>query len=172
MRRKTIIITGSQNSGKTTFVVKLVRALARRGIRVGTIKHASHGFHLDKKGKDSCRHFNAGARSAMVVSRDGFALFQRGTYRRPSIPAIVRRYFPDADLVIIEGFKFEPLPVFEVYRSGIPLYVKFGLEPAALISDSPPPDWKGPLFRRNDVAGVIRFIKRIVASPLFRGRHQ
>ena len=43
-------IVGRSQSGKTTFIEKLIPELKKRGYRIGTIKHAHHGFDIDKSG--------------------------------------------------------------------------------------------------------------------------
>ena len=63
-----VSVVGYSGSGKTTFIVKLVPELTRRGIRVGTIKHDVHGFEMDREGKDSYRHKKAGARISVISS--------------------------------------------------------------------------------------------------------
>ena len=55
-----VTITGSSGSGKTTFVERVLPALRDRGLSVGTVKHASHGFTADRPGSDSARHAAAG----------------------------------------------------------------------------------------------------------------
>ena len=48
-----VSIVGKSDSGKTTFIEKLVPQLVRLGCRVGTVKHDVHGFDIDHPGKDS-----------------------------------------------------------------------------------------------------------------------
>ena len=56
-----ITVVGFSDAGKTTIIEKLVPELKQRGYRVGTVKHAAHGFAVDREGKDSWRHQQAGA---------------------------------------------------------------------------------------------------------------
>ena len=56
-----ISIVGKSDSGKTTLIEKLVPVLTKRGYRVATVKHDVHGFEVDREGKDSWRHKQAGA---------------------------------------------------------------------------------------------------------------
>ncbi len=65
-----VSIVGTSGSGKTTLLEKLIPELKRRGYRIGTIKHAQHGFSLGAKGKDSRRHREAGA-DTVIVSAPG-----------------------------------------------------------------------------------------------------
>jgi molybdopterin-guanine dinucleotide biosynthesis protein B len=59
---------GWSGSGKTTLVEKLIPRFTARGLRVSVIKHAHHGFDLDKPGKDSWRHREAGAPQVLMLS--------------------------------------------------------------------------------------------------------
>src|SRR4030042_6379079 len=61
-------IVGKSEAGKTTLIEKLLPCLVRRGIKVGTIKHDVHGFTMDKEGKDSYRHKQAGAHTTVISS--------------------------------------------------------------------------------------------------------
>lgn len=54
-------IAGWKNSGKTTLVEALVAIFSARGLAVSTVKHAHHEFDIDRPGKDSHRHRQAGA---------------------------------------------------------------------------------------------------------------
>ena len=56
-----VVLAGTSGTGKTTFLEKLIRELKRRNITVGTIKHHDHDFDIDKPGKDTWRHAQAGA---------------------------------------------------------------------------------------------------------------
>ena len=63
-----ISIVGKSKSGKTTLISKLIPELKKRGYRIGVIKHAFHKFEIDKKGKDSWQHKEAGAETVVVSS--------------------------------------------------------------------------------------------------------
>ena len=63
-----VCIVGSSGAGKTTLLEKLIPELTCRGIKVGTVKHDVHGFEIDKPGKDSYRHKQAGAVVTIISS--------------------------------------------------------------------------------------------------------
>ena len=56
-----ISIVGKSNSGKTTFLEKVVRELKRRGYRVAVVKHSTHDIKIDQPGKDTWRLAQAGS---------------------------------------------------------------------------------------------------------------
>ncbi|OLP61540.1 molybdopterin-guanine dinucleotide biosynthesis protein B [Xaviernesmea oryzae] len=109
-------VTGWKNSGKTTLVERLVGEFIRRGLTVSTIKHAHHDFDIDRPGADSHRHRQAGAREVAVVSNARFAIMHElAGAAEPDLIAILARMAP-VDLVIVEGYKREPIPKIEARR--------------------------------------------------------
>lgn len=109
-------IAGWKNSGKTGLAVRLVEEFTRRGYRISTIKHAHHDFDIDKVGADSFRHRQAGAHEVAIVSGTRFAIMHelRGE-PEPTFEEILSRIAP-CDLVLIEGYKREPVPKIEARR--------------------------------------------------------
>ena len=80
-------IVGRKNSGKTHLVTRLVRLASRRGLRVSTIKHAHHSFDIDRPGKDSHLHREAGAHEVLVASAERWALMHE--HRGAPEPSLV-----------------------------------------------------------------------------------
>jgi molybdopterin-guanine dinucleotide biosynthesis protein B len=109
-------IAGWKNSGKTGLAVRLVTELTNRGYRVSTVKHAHHDFDIDKVGADSYRHRQAGAHEVTIVSGTRYAIMHelRGA-PEPTFEEILGRLAP-CDLVLIEGYKHEPIPKIEARR--------------------------------------------------------
>jgi molybdopterin-guanine dinucleotide biosynthesis adapter protein len=114
---RVIGFAGFSGAGKTTLIVRLIPELIRRGFSVSTIKHAHHGFDLDQPGKDSYAHRLAGAHEVLVASANRLALMRelRGA-PEPPLAELLRLIAP-VDLVLVEGFKRDPLPKIEVYRA-------------------------------------------------------
>lgn len=110
-------IVGRKNSGKTHLVTRLVRLAARRGLRVSTLKHAHHSFDIDRPGKDSHLHREAGAHEVLVASAERWALMHehRGAPEPPLVELLSR--LAPCDLVLVEGFKREVSLRLEVYRA-------------------------------------------------------
>lgn len=156
-------IAGWKNSGKTTLVVKLVAELSRRGLRVATVKHAHHDFEPDREGKDSWRHRAAGAAEVAVVSSGRWAIFHelRGA-PEPSFGEVLARLSP-ADLVLVEGYKQEPIPKIEVRRAagrGGPELAAADPQVIAVATDSGPGGERGrlPSFSLDDATAIADFI--------------
>jgi molybdopterin-guanine dinucleotide biosynthesis protein MobB len=148
-----VCITGASGSGKTTLIRKLVAHCTRLGLRVGTLKHAHHDFDMDKKGKDSQKHFEAGARVSAVVSPHRTAVFARTD--RPVTPKHLAPHFRGCDLLIVEGFKQERLPTIEVFRRAIAPTLR--TRPRAVVT-ADPIEFSGPRFRPNQISQIADFI--------------
>lgn len=109
-------IAGWSGSGKTTLIEKLIPQFTADGQTVSVIKHAHHGFDLDKPGKDSFRHREAGATKVLMLSGDRWVLMNelRGA-PEPDLEDQLALLSP-CDIVLIEGFKAAAVPKVEIHR--------------------------------------------------------
>jgi molybdopterin-guanine dinucleotide biosynthesis protein B len=115
--QKVIGFAGFSGSGKTTLLEKVIPMLTAQGLRIAVIKHAHHKFDIDKPGKDSFRHREAGAAEVLVVSGYRWALMHELVGEaEPSLQDLCSRLSP-CDLVLVEGYKYSEIPKFEVHRS-------------------------------------------------------
>lgn len=125
MATRIISVVGLKDSGKTTLVVALASEFTRRRKRVMTIKHASHPADMDRPGTDTYRHFHEGrAERVLIASPDLRAIIERSPDDTDPI-TLARTYMVGADIVLVEGFKAEPIPKVEVFRKmagTVPLY--------------------------------------------------
>ena len=156
---KTFGFAGWSGSGKTTLIEQLIPRFVKRGLRVSLIKHAHHTFDVDHPGKDSYRHRHAGAGEIMVTSSRRWVLMHelRGAHE-PSFEEQVKRISP-CDLLLVEGFKFAPIPKLEVWRAETGEALLHPNDPyiVAVASDAKV-ETKLPLLDLNDPDGVARFI--------------
>ncbi|MCD8156101.1 MAG: molybdopterin-guanine dinucleotide biosynthesis protein B [Clostridiales bacterium] len=109
-----LVISGVKNSGKTTLITRLLPVFREKRWRVATVKHNGHGFNPDVPGTDSYRHRAAGACGTAIYS-DALSMVIR---REQVTEADLIRAFPDADLILLEGFKWTDYPKIEVVREG------------------------------------------------------
>lgn len=155
---KRVCITGASGSGKTRLVIQLVSWLSRRGLIVGTLKHAHHDFDMDRKGKDSARHFEAGADVSGVISPHRTAVFRRT--RRRVRPRDLLSQFRGCDVLIAEGFRAERFARIEVYRRAVSPRPLFQIERykvrAVVTRDAVP--FPGPTFRPHEIGRIAHFI--------------
>jgi molybdopterin-guanine dinucleotide biosynthesis protein B len=164
---RVIGLAGWSGAGKTTLIRALLPALAARGLRVSTVKQAHHGFDLDKPGKDSWLHREAGAAEVLVASPRRWALMHelRGA---PSLtlPELLAHLAP-VDLVLVEGFKREAHPKIEVFRAanGKPPLHPDDAQIVAVASDTDFPDAGRPVLALDDVAGIAEVAVRAARAP-------
>jgi molybdopterin-guanine dinucleotide biosynthesis protein B len=115
---KVLGIVGWSGSGKTTLITALLPLLRARGLAVSTVKHAHHGFDMDRPGKDTYRHREAGAQEVLVLSGTRWALLHEVAGPEPRLPELLARMQP-VDLVLVEGFKTHPFAKLEVHRPAL-----------------------------------------------------
>jgi molybdopterin-guanine dinucleotide biosynthesis protein B len=157
---KILGLAGWSGAGKTTLLAKLIPDLAKRGLRVSTLKHAHHGFDIDTPGKDSYIHREAGATEVMVASGRRWALMHElRDAPEPDATELVRHMTP-VDLLLIEGFKTAPHDKMEIFRAanGKPLLSAGDPTYVAILSDGPVPETNLPVIDLNDVAAVADFV--------------
>ncbi len=158
---KTFGFAGWSGSGKTTLIEKLIPLFVRRGLRVSLIKHAHHTFDVDREGKDSYRHRHAGATEVLVTSSRRWVLMHelRGE-REPTFDEQVARISP-CDLLIVEGFKFAPIPKLEVWRAATGEALLHPNDPhiVAVATDSSV-DTALPVLDLNDSEGIATFVMK------------
>lgn len=154
---RVIGLAGWSGAGKTTLLSRLIPELTGRGLAVSTLKHAHHAFDIDRPGKDSHTHREAGAREVLVASARRFALMREYATgeEEPPLGDLLARLSP-VDLVLVEGFKAWPHPKIEVYRAanGKPhLYDRVpGVR--AIASDVAVPDAPVPVIALDDVPRI------------------
>jgi molybdopterin-guanine dinucleotide biosynthesis protein B len=155
-------IAGWSGSGKTTLVRGLIPALIARGFSVSTIKHAHHNFDVDKPGKDSYEHRQAGASEVLVSSAHRWALMHehRGA-PEPTLWELLPK-LSAVDLVLVEGFKHEGHDKLEVHRPALGKLLLAGDDPhvVAVASDDALPEAPVAVLDLNDVEAVVDFVIR------------
>lgn len=109
-------VSGIKNSGKTTFLEKLVAELTERGYQVAVIKHDGHEFQADREGTDTYRMSRAGAYGTCIFSKGQWQVVKQQQNVRAEELA---EFFPEADMILLEGMKDSAYPKFEVVRRGI-----------------------------------------------------
>lgn len=157
--QKIIGFAGFSGSGKTTLLEKVIPLLKAHGLRIAVIKHAHHKFDIDKPGKDSYRHREAGAGEVLVVSGFRWALMHELLDEaEPSLEELCKRLSP-CDLVLVEGYKYSGIPKIEVHRSETahPHLYQDDVNVVALASDRQA-DMKLPQLDINNPRQVADFI--------------
>ena len=152
-----ISIVGKSGAGKTTLLEKMIGELKRRGYRVATVKHDTHGFDIDQPGKDSWRHAQAGSDSVVISSPNRLALIKRldEEMALDEIAALL----PDVDIILTEGYKRGDKPKIEVSRRERSSELLCTEEELVAIVTDHPFDLNVPQFDLDDTAGIIDLVE-------------
>lgn len=152
-----VAFSGPSGSGKTRLLARLIPALARRGLRVGALKHSGHPHGLDRRGKDSERLVRAGATAVVVEGPSALAYFGPPA----GGPRAMARLLPPVDVVVAEGFKSEGLWRVELHRKtlGGEFLCARDRRVVAVVTDEPPPR-QVPTFGPGDVEPLADFLCR------------
>ena len=160
-------LAGWSGSGKTTLITKLIPCLLSRGVRVSTLKHAHHGFDLDRPGKDSFMHRTAGATEVIISSAKRWAILHELREAKPEwdMAALVAKMSP-VDLVLVEGFKRDAFPKLEIHRiaNGKPLLYPQDSHIVAVASDSALPETPLPVLDLNDIEPIANLLLKRAVS--------
>ena len=154
-------LAGWSGSGKTTLVTRLLPRLIQNGVTVSTIKHAHHTFDIDKPGKDSYEHRNAGATEVLITAANRWALMHENRGKgEPRLQDLIARMSP-VDLLLVEGFKSEAYDKMEIHRPslGKPLLSTRDASVVAVATDRPDAlRLPIPVLDLDDVTAIADFI--------------
>lgn len=163
MRKPLILaICGKKNSGKTTLITGLVPLLTEKGYRTAVIKHDGHDFSCDVPGTDSYRFSQTGAYGVAVFSDQRMMIQRIGT---GDDEKDIIGMFPEADIILLEGFKDYPYPKIEIVRkevSGEP--VSNPENRIAIVTDHPADKFEGRVLDLNDIDGIACLIYSMSAE--------
>ncbi|MDM5180752.1 molybdopterin-guanine dinucleotide biosynthesis protein B [Massilia sp. DJPM01] len=163
-------VIGWSGSGKTTLLEVLVRQLAADGLRINVVKHSHHDVMLEPPHKDSARLRTAGAAQVMIASPFRVAVIRE--LRGEPEPTLAEQLalLGQADLTLVEGYKWEAIPKLEVQRPSLGHPALYPNDPhiVAVASDGPRPDdlpddvtW----LDLNAPAAVLAWLKDRINSP-------
>ncbi len=131
-----INIIGHAGCGKTTLIVDLIKELIKRDMKVGSLKHSAHIHELDKPGKDSFQHRQAGAVPASMITQSMAAIYlPRSNNLTPE--KLLEKYYSNVDIVLIEGWISGPFEKVEIWNKQVnrkPLF-SFVENVTAFVSD-------------------------------------
>lgn len=98
-------VSGFKNSGKTTLCMKLIAALQEKGLRVGYVKRTSEAA-VELGENDTSYALKKNVRTALWGS-NGLSVTECAPV---TTEHIISSYFPDMDIVILEGGKYLNIP--------------------------------------------------------------
>lgn len=153
-------VIGWKNAGKTTLVERLVAEISARGYTVSTVKHTHHKVDVDRPGKDSHRHRQAGAHQVILASSARWALMteHRGRPETP-LPYLIQHLDP-VDLVIVEGYKRDHHPKIEAWRpeTGQPLIALDDPTVRAVATNDDPGDIGRLVIGLDNIPAIADFV--------------
>ena len=164
MKKPPLQIIGHPGCGKTTLIVEIIEELVKRRFKVGTIKHSAHHHELDKPGKDSFLHREAGGYPAAVATKNQLAVYMT---RQPQEDPFndLAPLFEKTDLVLIEGYISGPGKKVEVWRKELgttPLVLERDDIEAVVTDDKIETD--RPVWPRSDISNLADHICRLADS--------
>ncbi len=152
-----ISFVGRHNSGKTTFLEKVISGLKGKGYNVAVIKHHKGGFEIDTQGKDTWRLAQAGSDVVVISSPDKMAMIKKPK-QEMTLDQIQEMVQYGVDIVISEGYKFDNKPKIEVFRSEVSdKILSDEKDLIALVTDRRF-DIGVPQFSLDDADGVVELI--------------
>ena len=156
-------IAGWKNSGKTTLVEKIIKDLVNRGYTASSIKHAHHEFEIDKEGKDSYRHRQAGASQVIVSSENLWAMISSQAYENDKALEKLLGKLDPVDFIIVEGYKSEKHPKIECYRLGCPKnpLIESDASIIGIVHDLKDFHCEQEQFKFNEIKKIVDFIERM-----------
>lgn len=165
--RNVLGFAGFSGSGKTTLIERLIPRMVGAGWRVSLVKHAHHGFDVDRPGKDSWRHREAGCTEVLVGSANRWALMHelRGA-REPTLGEQLAR-LSACDLVLVEGWKHAPIAKIEVHRQalGAPLLAVDDPHVIAIATDRTDIGGLLPRLALDDIDAIAAFVQARFPRP-------
>ena len=167
-----LCFAGYSGVGKTTLVGHLVKKFHNEGIRVGYYKHDAHRFQMDKEGKDTWHCARSGAEIVTINDPIHFAVIGDDRFKKLTIS----RSLEQCDCILIEGYKQSPFNkiVFLDTEGKLPIPADSpGIK--AIVHQGALEDWSSPregvpVFHRNEVDGIYKFVKshfQSCVSPLY-----
>ncbi len=158
-KQKILAVSGVKNSGKTTLLEKLIPVLAEKGVRTAVIKHDGHGFDADREGTDTWRMLRAGAVGAAIYDREKLQAVKYAVVTEAELAAL----YPEAELILLEGFKWTDYPKIEVWRrdnSPAPVCARATL--LALVTDGKTASSGVPVFGLEETDALAELICRFL----------
>jgi len=164
-RTPVVTFVGKSNSGKTTFLEKVIACLTERGYCVATVKHHAHTTDVDTEKKDSWRHARAGSVVSMVSSPTQFSVVRQVEREVTMEECVKQAQEAGCDILLAEGFKKLNLPKIELSRkerSDEPICDPDEVE--AFVTNNPALARKFadtvPVYDLNDSEGFCNFLAR------------
>lgn len=116
-----LAITAYSGTGKTTLLQQIIPFLNQQQINVAVIKHSHHNVDIDIPGKDSYLLRQAGANQTIIACDQRWALITETPDAAPvNLQQLINQLDAKTiDLVLVEGFKSEPIDKIMLFREEV-----------------------------------------------------
>lgn len=151
---------GASGAGKTTLMEGVIAGLRAAGQRVSVVKHTHKDFEVDRPGKDSFRHREAGAYETLIANGFRMAKIRQYDAEQSLDPHRLLAELAPCDWALVEGFRHADLPKVEVWRDGVgrPALYPEDARVVAVATDDParlPEPPACPVFALDDPAALV-----------------
>jgi molybdopterin-guanine dinucleotide biosynthesis protein B len=113
-----VSIVGYKKSGKTTLVEQMIPIIKSKGYKLGVLKYTGEGLPEELEGRDTAKFRAAGAEMVGLCGDDHLSLFKAGGHPALPLERLAAFFFPEADLVLTEGFKKQRFPKIALLSEG------------------------------------------------------
>ncbi len=157
-KRFVLGVVGQSNSGKTTLIIKLIKEAKKRGYPTAVVKHCPHGFEIDKKGKDSWRFNQAGAKGICLSGPNRLIMIRKLNKELP-LYKIINVYMSDFDLILVEGYhRDRSIKKIEIVNDSKP--ITWPRQLVAVVSKKKIKT-RRPVFKPDNVSAIMDFLEEL-----------
>jgi molybdopterin-guanine dinucleotide biosynthesis adapter protein len=166
---KAIGLVGPSGCGKTTLATQLIGHLREAGVLVSAIKHAGHGFEIDRPGTDSRRMAESGAFEVVIGSGRQMALVRQFAHEVDlRVQDLMGELVEPDDTtlwVVFEGFRHASHQKIEFWTGQDDRPALYPQDPfvVAIVTEVPdtlPQPTMLPVFRRDQAQEIAAFLLR------------
>ncbi|KAB2954571.1 molybdopterin-guanine dinucleotide biosynthesis protein B [Heliorestis acidaminivorans] len=155
-------IVGTSNSGKTTLLEKIIVEMKKRGYRIATVKHSHHDAEIDRPGKDTWRHGQAGADKVVLSTPTKVAIIEK-LAEEVALEQILER-ISGVDIIFTEGYKRGSQKKIEVHRTCLGRGLITPLEELIAIASDQTFEVPVPSLDLNDIEGLTKIIEQYIEN--------
>jgi molybdopterin-guanine dinucleotide biosynthesis adapter protein len=156
-----VSIVGYKKSGKTTLVEQLIPILKSKGYKLGVLKHTGEGLPEETEGKDTAKFRTAGAETVGFCGDDHFSLFKAGGHPALPLDRLAAFFFPEAELVLTEGFKKQLFPKIALLSEGQEENLLAEVQGVVLATVGPKPFRENlPHFQPEEAKGIVELLEQ------------
>lgn len=156
-----VSVVGYKKSGKTTLVEKMIPIIRSKGYKLGVLKFTGEGLPVEAEGKDTARFRAAGAEMVGLCGEDHFSLFQAGEPPALPLDRLAAFFFPEAHMVLTEGFKKQGFPKIALLSEGQEEKLLAEVRGVVLATVGPRPFRENlPHFQPEEAERIVEMLER------------